>query len=524
VRSLSFDRIRTYVAANPDLLALVLITALAAFLRLWALDSIPAGIHGDEAWTGLDAHRVQAEGWIGPYVSSAYGQPSGPLYWAAAVLGVLGDSVFTLRFSMALLGIATVPALYFAGRMMFDRPTALIAAALLMLLNWHLHYSRLGFMVISWPLAESLVLGLLFLALKRGSDLRLWALAGSILGLGIYTYNVYPLFVLVLALFAAVQLALAGQERLTVLKRLVLFFACSALTALPMLLYIAKPEHDYLAHHRQFSVFSSEAYKQADTTGKVDILERKTNFWLGQLMWHAHPDGADGAGLKPMLDKLTLALILGGSLISLLKIRQGPSQVLLLMLLLIPLAAIFSIDGGFRRTLGLTPALALLAALPLAALWRLGQREGRGALVAASAIAIAAVVIAFGFLNVRAYFHTGTSDLDNNVFAASFTSAVLYIKDRPGHPHVYVFSENFPWDHETRRYLAPDIVGENRSKQFSENQSIEAEPGQPALFLLMSDYLERLPEIQARYPGGETFTKRNKDQVWYITYSVRPQN
>jgi len=36
-----------------------------------------------------DGWRVQKEGWIGPYVESASGQPTGPLYWAAGVLALL---------------------------------------------------------------------------------------------------------------------------------------------------------------------------------------------------------------------------------------------------------------------------------------------------------------------------------------------------------------------------------------------------------------------------------------------------
>src|SRR5687768_12446094 len=153
------------LTSNPDFFIVLGLTLLAAAVRIWRLDAVPPGLHGDEALTGLDALRIQREGWIGPYVGSALGQPTGPLYWTALVLRVFGDGVFNVRLAMALVGIATVPVAYFAVRQMFDRQVAVIAAALLAVMTWHLAFSRTAFMVISWPLMELVVIGLLFAAL-----------------------------------------------------------------------------------------------------------------------------------------------------------------------------------------------------------------------------------------------------------------------------------------------------------------------------------------------------------------------
>src|SRR3954465_6952531 len=170
------------------LLAVIAITLLAAAVRIYRIESFPPGLHGDEAWTGLDARRVLDEGWIGPYVPSALGQPSGPLYWTAAVFKLIGDGLLQLRLSMALLGIATVPLTYWAARQMFDRRTALIAAVLMAFMSWHIMFSRTAFMVTAQPLIEVIFLGLLFSAYKRDSY-ALYAAAGAALGLGVYTYN-----------------------------------------------------------------------------------------------------------------------------------------------------------------------------------------------------------------------------------------------------------------------------------------------------------------------------------------------
>ena len=69
-----------------EILLVVLCTGVAAFLRVYRLAELPPGLHGDEALTGLDALRILDEGWIGPYVGSALGQPTGPLYFTAFLL------------------------------------------------------------------------------------------------------------------------------------------------------------------------------------------------------------------------------------------------------------------------------------------------------------------------------------------------------------------------------------------------------------------------------------------------------
>jgi len=63
--------------------------------------------------------------------------------------------VFILRLAFALLGIATVGVSYLAFRVMFDRPVAVIATLLLAFSAWHVHFSRLAFPAIAWPLTVS---------------------------------------------------------------------------------------------------------------------------------------------------------------------------------------------------------------------------------------------------------------------------------------------------------------------------------------------------------------------------------
>lgn len=177
-------------ATRVDVL-LVVIVAGAALLRTWQLGTVPLGLHNDEAWTGINAREVLADGYIGPYLyPSGLGQPSGPAYFTALLFTLLPQSTFTLRLSMALLGIATVALTYTAGRAMFDRTTGLFAAALLAIMTWHLHLSRTAFMVNAWPCIEMAIVWRLFRARARArSSVWEYAGVGALIGLGVYTYN-----------------------------------------------------------------------------------------------------------------------------------------------------------------------------------------------------------------------------------------------------------------------------------------------------------------------------------------------
>lgn len=177
---------------------LTALVVISAALRLYQLADVPPGLHGDEALTGLDALRVLNEGWIGPYVGTGLGQPSGPLYWTALVFNLFGASAYSLRASMAVLGILTIPAAYLLYRTMFNARAAALGAALLAISHWHIHYSRTAFMLISMPLVVALALFLLF----KGFRSQRWAYfpaGGVLLGLGLYTYNVFPLFLAAVA-------------------------------------------------------------------------------------------------------------------------------------------------------------------------------------------------------------------------------------------------------------------------------------------------------------------------------------
>lgn len=211
----------------------------AATLRLSDLSQVPAGVHYDEAANGILAAEIGLKGERPVFITSYTGKEVLFFYLAGGLMRLLGDSVFTLRLTAALVGIVTIAAVYWLGLELFrDRRVALIAAALLAISFWHLLFSHLGFRAVTQPLLQTLTAA----ALLRGVRLekRKWLLlSGLFLGLTAYTYLAARLFPVLLLLASlpllfgdywrkrGLQLLLVGGVALIVLAPLLGFFVAN---------------------------------------------------------------------------------------------------------------------------------------------------------------------------------------------------------------------------------------------------------------------------------------------------------
>ena len=95
-----------------EVLMVAIILAVAVFLGLHDLTSLPPGLLGEEATSGIEARRILSQGWIGPYTPGALGRPAGTLYLTAASVWLFGDTIFAVRLVPALMGTLTVATLY----------------------------------------------------------------------------------------------------------------------------------------------------------------------------------------------------------------------------------------------------------------------------------------------------------------------------------------------------------------------------------------------------------------------------
>jgi uncharacterized membrane protein len=107
----------------------------------------------------------------------------------------LGDSEFMVRSLSVLFAVLTIPAIYFLGKRLFDRSTGLIAAAMLAVHSFHIHWSQeaRGYSL----LILLLVLAAYFLvcALESKASRSLWIAFAITAALSFYAH-IFAVFVL----------------------------------------------------------------------------------------------------------------------------------------------------------------------------------------------------------------------------------------------------------------------------------------------------------------------------------------
>lgn len=506
-----------------EVLFVVAVTALAAVLRTYRLLDYPAGFHGDEGLSGFDAQNVLDNGWIGPYLPSSLGYPAGYAYWTAFVVKMVGNDAWGVRFSSALLGTLTIPVAYAAFRIMFGYRVAVLASVFFATSAWHILYSRVAFLPVAWPFIEVAVMAPLFLAVRT----RRWyyfLAAGALAGAGVYSYGSYPIFLAPLGLFL-LWLGVRGyglRGAADFVRHMGVFTLGFYLIALSMIQFVRDPDNNYFTRVRSLSLRETAQWKAADTMEKLDILWDAARAWFEKMTWRGVPDGVDAAGFGPMLDQYTIALAAAGLVLLIAGWRRLPYAFSLLVILIVPWGSILTIDGAYRRSLGIVPILAVLMALPLARVWEWADTQTAARRYIAGA-AIAGIVAVVGVVNVNYFFdRLAVSPVARFAYVEDLAAAARYV-DETDPDYVYFFAARWTYNYETRRYLAPGIPGEDRSREFGGGRSgdLSADRTKDVLFVLIGGYAEQLPNLMQRYPEGRAYNGLTGDgRLLFVAYFV----
>ena len=170
-----------------EVVAFILIFALAIFLRTYRIHSIPPGIYVDETNGALDALYILEGRDDSPFGMGWYGTPNAFLYFMAGIFKVLGANWMSLKLVSLIAAILTVPAVYLLGRLMFGPLAGLSAMLLMAVSRWHLSISRWGWNETAPPLFQVLAMFFLIRGLRDRRALD-YALSGFLTGLSVYTY------------------------------------------------------------------------------------------------------------------------------------------------------------------------------------------------------------------------------------------------------------------------------------------------------------------------------------------------
>lgn len=341
-------------------------------------------------------------------------------------------SQFGFYLFYALLSLATFPLVYWTFRQIGGQRVALLGLFVLAVMRWNVNFSRNGFPTIEVPfylfgtlafLTYSLrptkekffrpaaiafvlffLLGclpflffayksvlevmhlpvvvltvLLFLAgvacvvyfwkANKNRESYLSALiAGAFFAIGLYTYQAYKIVPLLILLFAAYEIASHWKLVRDSWKSLLGFSIVFLVLAYPFIqrTYDIRQQ---LGGSREGDLLIFSRMHDQNVTNYQPLIY---NLWRTAVMFNWHGDAMSRHNIQDyrMLDDVTAVLFLFGIVGAMVFLRKKPWFYGLVGLLVMTVPCVLSIDAAHaNRMLGTTPFIALLAALPLAALW-----------------------------------------------------------------------------------------------------------------------------------------------------------
>lgn len=263
--------------------------ALGSFLRLFALDRWPLGLHQDEAYSAYNAwsqmhYGVDAAGYTHPVYYTVYGSGMSVLYSCLTMpfLALFGVSAVTIRLAQAVLGSISIWAAYVLGKEILDEKSGAAFALMLAINPWHIKQSRFGWdanLAVPMFLFAAVFL-CRYLSGKRKSIIP----AALFLGLTLYCYALTWLFVPLFLLFCV----LVFWKRIRPDRYTWCGIAMLFIMALPLLLFLMI-NLGWLEEIK--TAWISIPKLSQIRTDELSLSKIKANVaWNAAMLWQQHDD------------------------------------------------------------------------------------------------------------------------------------------------------------------------------------------------------------------------------------------
>lgn len=493
---------------------------LALALRAWQMSQFPNTYSGDEGSAGLfavelldgKANNLFSLGW--------FSFPA--LYFAvqSAAIALLGQTVEAVRLTSAVAGALTVVAVYWLGRAMFDRTTAVLAALYLAASHYHIHMSRIALNNVWDGLFGTLAILGLWHGWKTGQRAG-FILCGLALGLGQYFYvSIRPLPILFLIWAASAFIAQRAQFRQR-FHGLVLAALIALVVFLPLGLYFVDKPDEFQAPMNRVTILGSSPEAEAARGGRPTVDIVLDNAARGLLGFTHEP-------LRLLYDPGSPLLLAGAAMLFLLGILWALLNIdLRYWLLLLPLMAVVASNAvsqgapASQRYVLAMPLVALFVALPLgqAIIWLHGQYPRARTAVVVAAFALLALV---AVVDVNYYF--------NRVYSRGYvlgglntqvaTEIATFLRDKePADQDVFFFG--FPrmgyFSLSTIPFLAPQKQAQDVIEPLTGPSALPLRG--PTLFIFLPERLHELEFVRQQAPDGtlqEFYNERG--ELLFVVY------
>jgi 4-amino-4-deoxy-L-arabinose transferase-like glycosyltransferase len=480
--------------------------------RLYQIGSLPFGVWFDEAQNGIVARQILEDSDYRPvFVGGLTQLPALFFYVFAAALKFVGHGVLALRSVTTAAGILTLVFVYLLARELFDQRVAVLATFFLAVMRWHVNFSRFGMHGIFAPLFMAATFYFLARGLKGKGGWNFLA-AAVMAGVGLQGYFSFLLVPFIVAFYllhnSIFQRVLPWRK---LILGVILFGLVTAAVYSPVGIWALKNQDQFNQRTETLTITKNRS------AGEVaEVLRESTRKHL--LMFNSVGDGNGRHNLPgaPMLDTFTGFLFVLGMGYAVWRWRDSGHFLLVAWVVVTLQGGIWSVEfeapQGYR-TVGLTPAIAMLAALPLGLLWRLAteraEEPGAGprsrstrlgfyAMGGAATLVTLFALAQAGRLNFETYFHRQLED--PRAWAEYSSSATFVGKElaRLGDEHEVFYSPVFAGQ-PTVSFLAPDAPSPN---PLDAARDLPLGEPKPTVFLLDQGRRPTFDLLRSYYPGG----------------------
>jgi 4-amino-4-deoxy-L-arabinose transferase-like glycosyltransferase len=506
---------------------LAAITALGAIFRLYQITVLPPGDGYDTAQYGLDALQI-LDGARPIFLAANFGREALFSYLVALVYLFTGPGALGIHLSSALIGIATIPAVYFAARellggekMALQVWVPLLAALVTAVSYWHLNYSRAGLRVIWVPLFAALVTAFLWRGLRCDTRPSLVA-AGLLLGLSQYTYQAARLMpLLVLAGFLLTYLSRRSFTQ-TDLINMLLTFGLALLVFAPLGFFAYRHPEIFNDRLRQTALLEEGTNFQEQAAAVAD----QALITLRMFFIEGDNEPLYTIPRRPSLNPFLALAFIAGILAALWRWKKPAMLYLLAWLILLTTPAMIADQAATaKRALSAFPAVAILIALGLVVPYLLLTRRTTGRSKGPDILYTMLVTLGLlwtTYVTYNDYFiRWGQDPALPAHYQRDHTEVGMGIASIPQEDAVLI--SPFPADHpaiQLNSLRHPNM----RSYDGHRCLLIPDSGGRPLYYFIVPGETERsLEELSALFPNGiieEGPTRPDRDESYYLSFTV----
>jgi Dolichyl-phosphate-mannose-protein mannosyltransferase len=536
-------RIEAFIS-HPEVMSVIAITVVGFVLRIYDLDAYPPQFHGDEAEMGVLAVDIMRGDrpsifTVAPYWGSSYLLN----YLQAVGMDVFGADVAGVRTLSVILGTACIPMIYVTARLGWGPVAGAVAAWLMAVSAFHIHYSRMAQIFIYSCVLMVTMMMVLAMAYERGGrGLRprddaaaittgpplgrpgIWTLlvlAGIFAGLSQYFYHASR----VVPLVAAPLLLVLWRSRRATFVQIAAFGFGALIVYLPLAMHHLYHPDLFYGRFQTVSAFSPQYIQQI--LGPDATLPRVLPMLMYEQFWRIlrmFVRSGDYSGFYtssvPAFDAVTACLMWLGMGAALARIRRFHELAVLLWFWLgIIFGGVFTIDApSGQRLLIMVPSVYVFGGLLVARALKLFRTTPvmRANWLAVPVGTGAALILLA--LNVTIYF------MDYAPLAVGIQATVVAreIDRDPEQYHAYLLTDPvFYPGHGTLKFIARDVQPENLKT--AADFKPPPPDGRGIVIVALDHRIQELRAIEARLPGGTESTYLNpQGRLVYIAYRVPP--